>query len=91
MFKDQRVIMVMPAYNAAKTLRRTYDEVMEQDYVDQVILVDDGSGDETVYIARSLPKTKVHIHPMNQGYGANQIFKNLYLPSKSFSFLEQWL
>lgn len=60
MFKDQRVIMVMPAYNAAKTLRRTYDEVMEQDYVDQVILVDDGRGDETVSIARSLPKTKVH-------------------------------
>ena len=83
--------MVMPAYNAAKTLRRTYYGVMEQAYVDQVILAEDGSGDETVSIARSLPKTKVHIHPMNQGYGTNQIFKNLYLPSKSFSFSEQWL
>ena len=47
MFKDQKVIVVMPAYNAAQTLRMTYDEVMEQDIVDLVIVVDDGSRDET--------------------------------------------
>jgi glycosyltransferase involved in cell wall biosynthesis len=62
----------MPAYNAEKTLRRTYDEVMAQDCVDQIILVDDGSADRTVPIAKSLPNTTVHIHPKNQGYGANQ-------------------
>jgi glycosyltransferase involved in cell wall biosynthesis len=64
--------VVMPAYNAAQTLRKTYDEVMEQDIVDLVILVDDGSHDETSEIARQLPKTRVHVHERNKGYGANQ-------------------
>jgi len=45
MFRDKRVIVVMPAYNAAKTLQKTYDEVMEQGIVDLVILVDDASRD----------------------------------------------
>jgi len=72
MFNNRKVIVVMPAYNAAQTLRTTYDEVMEQDLVDLVILVDDGSQDETVAIARTLPNTIVHPHPHNQGYGANQ-------------------
>lgn len=62
----------MPAYNAAKTLRRTYDEVMDQDVVDLVIVVDDESHDETVSIARTLAKTTVHVHEKNLGYGANQ-------------------
>jgi len=62
----------MPAYNAVKTLRRTYDEVMDQGIVDLVIVVDDGSRDETAQIARTLPHTRVSIHPSNQGYGANQ-------------------
>jgi len=62
----------MPAYNAARTLQQTHAEVMAQDYVDQVILVDDGSKDETVAIAENLPNTVVHVHPRNQGYGANQ-------------------
>lgn len=62
----------MPAYNAAQTLQQTFDEVMAQDVVDLVIVVDDGSRDETVTIARTLPNTLVHIHPQNQGYGANQ-------------------
>jgi glycosyltransferase involved in cell wall biosynthesis len=72
MLKNQKVIVVMPAYNAAQTLRRTYDEVMEQNYVDLVIVVDDASQDETVAIARELPQTVVHTHPRNMGYGANQ-------------------
>ena len=72
MFHDKKVIVVMPAYNAAKTLAQTYAEVIAQDYVDLVIVVDDGSQDETVVIARDLPRTKVHVHPRNQGYGANQ-------------------
>jgi len=62
----------MPAYNAAKTLKQTYDEVMAQGIVDQVIIVDDASSDDTVTIAKSLPQTIVHTHPENQGYGANQ-------------------
>jgi glycosyltransferase involved in cell wall biosynthesis len=72
MFQQQRVIVVMPAYNAARTLRRTYDEVMEQGLVDQIILVDDGSKDDTVAVARSLPGVLVHVHPVNKGYGGNQ-------------------
>ena len=62
----------MPAYNAAQTLQKTYNEVMEQDVVDLVIVVDDGSRDETVAIAKTLPSTIVQVHPRNQGYGANQ-------------------
>ena len=62
----------MPAYNAAETLKRTYDEVMAQGIVDEVIVVDDASSDQTAAIAATLPKTIVHIHPKNQGYGANQ-------------------
>jgi len=72
MFKDQKVIVVMPAYNAASTLRRTYDEVMAQGVVDAVILVDDASQDDTVAIARTLAKTTVLVHPKNRGYGGNQ-------------------
>jgi glycosyltransferase involved in cell wall biosynthesis len=72
MFKDKKVIVVMPAYNAEKTLRMTYNEVMAQGIVDLVILVDDGSPDETVSIAKELSDTQVHIHEKNLGYGANQ-------------------
>jgi glycosyltransferase involved in cell wall biosynthesis len=50
----------------------TYDEVMEQDIVDLVILVDDGSRDETVSIAKTLPDTVVYAHERNRGYGGNQ-------------------
>jgi glycosyltransferase involved in cell wall biosynthesis len=72
MYKDKKIIVVMPAYNAAKTLRKTWDEVMAQEIVDMVILVDDGSQDKTVSIAKELPNTLVHIHEKNLGYGGNQ-------------------
>jgi glycosyltransferase involved in cell wall biosynthesis len=72
MFHNKKVVVVMPAYNAAKTVRKTYEEVMEQGMVDLVILVDDGSKDETAAIARALPGVKVHVHPKNRGYGGNQ-------------------
>ena len=62
----------MPAYNAAQTLRKTYDEVIAQGIVDLIIVVDDGSSDETVSIAKALPNTIVHIHEKNRGYGGNQ-------------------
>jgi glycosyltransferase involved in cell wall biosynthesis len=72
MFKDKKVIVIMPAYNAARTLRQTYDEVMAQKIIDLVVVVDDASRDQTAAIARTLPNTIVHTHPENQGYGANQ-------------------
>ncbi|MBW1836676.1 MAG: glycosyltransferase family 2 protein [Deltaproteobacteria bacterium] len=72
MFRDKKVVVVMPAYNAAQTLQRTYDEVMAQAVVDRVIVVDDGSRDETVSIAKTLPHTTVYAHEKNLGYGANQ-------------------
>jgi len=62
----------MPAYNAAETLCKTYDDVMAQEIADLVIVVDDGSRDETVSIAKTLPNTKVYVHEKNKGYGANQ-------------------
>jgi glycosyltransferase involved in cell wall biosynthesis len=65
-----RVIVVMPAYNAAKTLERTYADI-PHDRVDQIILVDDVSHDETVDIARQLG-LDVIIHQQNLGYGGNQ-------------------
>jgi glycosyltransferase involved in cell wall biosynthesis len=72
MLNGQKIVVVMPAYNAARTLKRTYDEVMEQGIVDLVIVVDDASRDETVAIARTLERTQVEVHPRNRGYGANQ-------------------
>ncbi len=62
----------MPAYNAEETLKKTYDEVMQQEIVDKVIVVDDSSKDNTVEIAKTLPHAIVHIHPQNIGYGGNQ-------------------
>jgi len=72
MYKDKKVIVVMPAYNAEQTLRRTWEEVMAQDIVDLVIVVDDKSQDETASIAKRLPNTLVYIHDKNIGYGGNQ-------------------
>ncbi|MFO7665591.1 MAG: glycosyltransferase [Desulfobacterales bacterium] len=72
MHKNLKVIVVMPAYNAEKTLSNTYMEVMAQGMVDLVVVVDDESHDETTLIAKSLPNTIVHVHEKNRGYGGNQ-------------------
>ncbi|HEY7728091.1 MAG TPA: glycosyltransferase family 2 protein [Candidatus Eisenbacteria bacterium] len=72
MTEQSRVVVVMPAYNAEATLRRTYDEVMAQGVVDLVILVDDQSRDRTVAIARELEGVQVLQHARNTGYGGNQ-------------------
>ncbi|MBI2425274.1 MAG: glycosyltransferase family 2 protein [Candidatus Hydrogenedentes bacterium] len=72
MISGKKVIVVMPAYNAAATIVRTHAEVMAQGVVDRVIVVDDASSDATAEIASSLPATTVHIHAKNRGYGANQ-------------------
>ncbi len=72
MYSNHKVVVVMPAYNAAKTLLQTHAEVMSQGCVDLVIIVDDASRDQTTSIARTLPNTIVHTHPSNLGYGGNQ-------------------
>ena len=69
MINGHRVVVVLPAYNAAETLESTVSELPET--VDQAILVDDGSYDETVSLARSLG-LKVYVHDSNYGYGRNQ-------------------
>jgi glycosyltransferase involved in cell wall biosynthesis len=68
--KKPKVVVVMPAYNAAKTLHMTYAD-LPRDMVDLVILVDDGSSDETARIARELG-LELFVHNRNYGYGANQ-------------------
>ncbi len=70
MIGGKRVCVVMPAYNAAKTLEKTAAE-LDRDVVDDVIVVDDASHDDTVAIARRLGLHLV-VHPRNRGYGGNQ-------------------
>jgi glycosyltransferase involved in cell wall biosynthesis len=72
MYRDQKIVVVMPAYNASTTLFMTYQEVLDQGIVDVIILVDDASHDDTVTIAREFPDVKVFVHDKNMGYGANQ-------------------
>ena len=73
---DGKVIVVMPAWNAARTLERTV-EAIPREWVDEVILVDDKSSDDTVEVARRVPQLHVIWHPHNVGYGGNQ--KTCYL------------
>lgn len=70
MIHEARVVVVLPAYNAAKTLEVTYADI-PHDVVDEVLLVDDASHDETVAVAKNLG-IKTFIHPENRGYGGNQ-------------------
>src|SRR3954464_11916785 len=70
-----KVIVVMPAWNAARTLERTVSAI-PPNWVDEIILVDDKSSDDTVTVARTLP-LRVIFHPHNVGYGGNQ--KTCYL------------
>ena len=72
MIKGQKVVVVMPAYNAAVTLEKTWREVLDQEVVDLIIVVDDASRDATLALARGLDKVIAHAHPQNMGYGANQ-------------------
>lgn len=71
MIRNLRVVVVLPAYNAEKTLRQTIDEI-PMDIVDDIVLVDDASTDNTFQIASSLQITRVIIHEDNKGYGGNQ-------------------
>ncbi|HRY99396.1 MAG TPA: glycosyltransferase family 2 protein [Bacteroidales bacterium] len=71
MLNGKKIIVVMPAYNAARTLKDTYDEI-PRDLVDEVVLVDDASQDNTVEVASELGITEVVRHERNKGYGGNQ-------------------
>lgn len=75
MYKGKKVVVVLPAYNAALTLEKTYQEI-PLDLVDEVILCDDASKDNTVALARELGIQHVIAHEQNKGYGGNQ--KSLY-------------
>lgn len=70
MIADKKIVVVMPAYNAEKTLKKTYQDI-DKSLADQIILVDDGSHDNTVKIAKRLG-IKTLVHPQNRGYGGNQ-------------------
>jgi glycosyltransferase involved in cell wall biosynthesis len=72
MYLGKKIVVVMPAYNAAQTVTQTVDEVLQQDIVDEIILVDDRSRDDTVAVASSLLGVRVHVHEKNTGYGGNQ-------------------
>ena len=80
MLKDKKICVVLPAYNAAQTLEKTYYEI-PFDIVDDVILVDDNSKDNTVEVAEQLGINHVIVHPKNTGYGGNQ--KNCYTKALS--------
>ncbi len=71
MVKGKKVVVILPAFNAAETLNKTYDEI-PFDLVDELILTDDHSSDDTVEIARKLGIDHIIVHPENLGYGANQ-------------------
>jgi glycosyltransferase involved in cell wall biosynthesis len=75
MYKGKKVVVVLPAYNAAKTLEKTYREI-PFDLVDDVILCDDHSRDNTAELGRQLGIRHVLVHEQNKGYGGNQ--KTLY-------------
>ena len=70
MINNKKIIVIMPAYNAEKTLKQTYEEIY-RDFVDEIILVDDHSNDKTLEIARDLGIKTIQ-HDKNLGYGANQ-------------------
>ena len=72
MYNGKKVAVVMPAYNAAKTLLKTYHEAVAQPFVDRVIVVDDASSDDTYEIARKLDKVLAFRKDANTGYGGNQ-------------------
>src|ERR1700758_5852923 len=70
MLANKKITVVLPAYNAAQTLKRTFDEI-PHDIVDDIILTDDASKDDTVAMARSLGIATIR-HDRNRGYGSNQ-------------------
>lgn len=75
MLNGKKIVVIMPAYNAEHTLKQTYDEIYRE-FVDEIILVDDSSLDNTKELSKSLNITTI-VHKENKGYGGNQ--KSCYL------------
>ena len=71
MYNDRKVVVVLPAYNASRTVEKTYLEI-PHDVVDEVVLVDDASGDDTSTVGRRIGIRHVVRHGQNKGYGGNQ-------------------
>ena len=71
MLHDKKIVVVLPAYNAAKTLEKTYNEI-PFDIVDDIVLVDDNSPDDTIRVAENLGIKHIIKHQKNRGYGGNQ-------------------
>lgn len=71
MINGKKVVVCLPAYNAGKTLELTYRDI-PMDVVDEVILVDDGSSDDTVSVAKKIGVQHIIVHQRNRGYGGNQ-------------------
>ena len=71
MVNNKKVVAVLPAYNAELTLKQTYKEI-PFDLVDEVILTDDHSSDQTVKVAKEIGIQHIIVHDQNKGYGANQ-------------------
>ena len=72
MFGNKLVVIVLPAFNAEKTLEHVYNEVLSQEFVDKIILVDDASTDDTLMLANSLNFSEIISLQHNIGYGGNQ-------------------
>src|ERR1035437_1915255 len=71
MYLGKKIAVVMPAYNAAETVTQTVDEALQQDIVDEIILVDDRSRDDTVAVASSLLGVRGHVQETNTGYAGS--------------------
>lgn len=71
MLNNKKIVVVLPAYNAAKTLEKTYKEI-PFDIVDEVVLVDDSSKDDTVEVGKRIGIKHIIKHDKNKGYGGNQ-------------------
>lgn len=71
MYKGKKIVVVLPAYKAAQTLKNTYEEI-PFDLVDEVVLVDDHSPDDTVAVAKAIGIKHIVVHGNNRGYGGNQ-------------------
>ena len=71
MYQDKKVVVVLPAYNAANTIEKTISEI-PRDIVDEIVLVDDKSSDNTIEVARKIGIRHIIQHTENKGYGGNQ-------------------
>lgn len=71
MVKNKKIIVVLPAYNAEKTLEQTFNEI-PHDVVDEIVIVDDCSNDSTIEVAKKLGIKHIIKHQKNKGYGGNQ-------------------